>query len=56
MTSTAMPVDLHSTFLTLEDRMCRFGTAETAGSPNRVDALVWVLMMEGRSPGARVII
>ncbi len=30
-------------FDTLEDQMCRFGTAESAGPPDRVDALVWAL-------------
>ena len=46
------------TFHTLEDQMCRFGTAEEAGSPDRVDALVWALwalMVEGRGPRVRVI-
>ncbi len=47
------------TFHTLEDQMCRFGTAEEAGSPDRVDALVWALwalMVEGRGPRVRVIL
>ncbi|MFN3910653.1 DNA-packaging protein [Hyphomonas sp.] len=46
------------TFQTLEDQMCRFGTAEAAGSPDRVDALVWALwalMIEGRGPRVRVL-
>lgn len=45
-------------FDTLEDQMCRFGTAEEAGSPDRVDALVWALwalMGEGRGPRVRVL-
>ena len=43
---------------TLEDQMCRFGTAEGAGSPDRVDALVWALwalMGEGQGPRVRVL-
>lgn len=42
----------------LEDQMCRFGTAEAAGSPDRVDALVWALwalMGEGQGPRVRVL-
>lgn len=42
----------------LEDQMCRFGTAEEAGSPDRVDALVWALwalMGEGQGPRVRVL-
>ena len=42
----------------LEDQMCRFGTAEQAGSPDRVDALVWALwalMVEGQGPRVRVV-
>ena len=42
----------------LEDQMCRFGTPEQAGSPDRVDALVWALwalMVEGRGPRVRVV-
>lgn len=42
----------------LEDQMCRFGTAEAAGSPDRVDALVWALwalMGEGLGPRVRVL-
>lgn len=45
-------------FDTLEDQMCRFGTAEQAGSPDRVDALVWALwalMGEGQGPRVRVL-
>ncbi len=45
-------------FDTLEDQMCRFGTAEQAGSPDRVDALVWALwalMVEGQGPRVRVL-
>lgn len=45
-------------FDTLEDQMCRFGTAEAAGSPDRVDALVWALwalMGEGQGPRVRVL-
>lgn len=45
-------------FHTLEDQMCRFGTAEAAGSPDRVDALVWALwalMGEGQGPRVRVL-
>ena len=45
-------------FDTLEDQMCRFGTAEGAGSPDRVDALVWALwalMGDGHWPRARVL-
>lgn len=45
-------------FDTLEDQMCRFGTAESAGSPDRVDALVWALwalMGEGQGPRVRVL-
>jgi phage terminase large subunit-like protein len=48
----------HGTLHTLEDQMCRFGTAEETGSPDRVDALVWALwalMVEGRGPRVRVI-
>ncbi|WP_225907939.1 DNA-packaging protein [Hyphomonas sediminis] len=40
-------------FDTLEDQMCRFGTAEQGGSPDRVDALVWALwalMSEPQGP------
>ena len=46
------------TFHTLEDQMCRSGTAEEAGSPDRVDALVWALwalMIVGRGPRVRVV-
>jgi phage terminase large subunit-like protein len=46
------------TFHTLEDQMCRFGTAEESDSPDRVDALVWALwalMVEGRGPRVRVV-
>ena len=46
------------TFHTLEDQMCRFGTPEAAGSPDRVDALVWALwalMVEGQGPRVRVL-
>lgn len=42
----------------LEEQMCRFGTAEGAGSPDRVDALVWALwalMGEGQGPRVRVL-
>ena len=42
----------------LEDQMCRFGTAEAVGSPDRVDALVWALwalMGEGQGPRVRVL-
>ena len=45
-------------FDTLEDQMCRFGTAEEAGSPDRVDALVWALWAligEGLGPRLRVV-
>ncbi len=48
----------HGTFHTLEDQLCRFGTPEESGSPDRVDALVWALwalMVEGRGPRVRVI-
>ena len=38
-------------FDTLEDQMCRFGTAESAGSPDRVDALVWALHALMIEPG-----
>ena len=43
------------TFHTPEDQMCRFGTLEETGSPDRVDALVWALMVEGRGPRVRVV-
>ena len=45
-------------FDTLEDQMCRFGTPEAAGSPDRVDALVWALwalMVDGQGPRVRVL-
>lgn len=45
-------------FDTLEDQMCRFGTPEAAGSPDRVDALVWALwalMVGGQGPRVRVL-
>lgn len=45
-------------FDTLEDQMCRFGTEEAVGSPDRVDALVWALwalMGEGQGPRVRVL-
>ncbi|WP_157532655.1 hypothetical protein [Hyphomonas polymorpha] len=45
-------------FDTLEDQMCRFVTAEEAGSPDRVDALVWALWAligEGLGPRLRVV-
>lgn len=48
----------YGTFHTLEDQMCRFGTPEENGSPDRVDALVWALwalMVEGRGPRVRVV-
>ncbi|WP_415111160.1 hypothetical protein [Hyphomonas sp.] len=41
---------------TLEDQMCRFGAEGFAGSPDRVDALVWAvraLMLE-RGEGPRI--
>lgn len=48
----------HGTFHLLEDQLCRFGTEDETGSPDRVDALVWALwalMIEGRGPRVRVI-
>ncbi|MFN7056716.1 hypothetical protein [Hyphomonas sp.] len=45
-------------FPILEDQMCRFGTEEQAGSPDRVDALVWAiwaLLIDGRGPRVRVV-
>lgn len=47
------------TFSMLEDQMCRFGTAQQAGSPDRVDALVWAiwaLLIDGRGPRVRAIL
>jgi phage terminase large subunit-like protein len=41
---------------TLEDQMCRLGAEGFAGSPDRVDALVWAvraLMLE-RGEGPRI--
>lgn len=49
----------HGTFHMLEDQLCRFGTEDETGSPDRVDALVWALwslMIEGRGPRVRVIL
>lgn len=46
------------TFSLLEDQLCRFGTEEQAGSPDRVDALVWAiwaLLIDGRGPRVRAI-
>ena len=43
-------------FTALEDEMCRFGAEGMAGSPDRVDALVWAvwaLMLDVRAVGVR---
>jgi len=41
---------------TLEDQMCRFGAEGFAGSPDRVDTLVWAVwaLMLDRMEGPRV--
>jgi phage terminase large subunit-like protein len=45
-------------FAALEDQMCAFGGDDFAGSPDRVDALVWALtdlMLGGAGPQMRVL-